>query len=127
MAVAEKERQQEEHSGGGAGKTALTTAAVAAATGAAAYGLQKAFSHGGGGGSRDRGRDGDSDGSSSSSKPMSIVGSAASSAWESASHTIVPIAEEAADAAGKWVAEHAPDVVRERIMPRFIESYNDAS
>ena len=39
----------------------------------------------------------------------------------------MPLAEEAADAAGKWVAENAPDVVREQIVPRFIESFQDAA
>jgi len=37
------------------------------------------------------------------------------------------LAEDAADAAGKWTAENAPDLVRDRIVPRFIESFNDAA
>jgi hypothetical protein len=37
------------------------------------------------------------------------------------------MAEQAAGAAGRWVAEHAPDPVRERILPRFIEAFNDAA
>jgi hypothetical protein len=37
------------------------------------------------------------------------------------------LAEEAADAVGKWTAENAPDVIRDRIVPRFIESFNDAA
>jgi hypothetical protein len=113
------EAQTEQHSNG-SGSGALTTAAVAAATGAAAYGVRKALSHrGGGGGGRGRRGSGDS--------PVSIVGSAASSAWDSASHTLVPMAEQAADAAGRWVADHAPEVVRERILPRFIDAFNEAA
>jgi hypothetical protein len=80
----------------------------------------------GGGSSGRRSRDDSDDEGSSGSSTTSIVGSAASSAWDSASHALVPMAEDAADAAGKWVAEHAPDVVKERILPRFIESFTDA-
>jgi hypothetical protein len=39
----------------------------------------------------------------------------------------VPLAEQAADAAGKWVAENSPDLVREHLVPRFIEAFQDAA
>jgi len=35
--------------------------------------------------------------------------------------------EEAADSAGKWTAKNAPDIVRDQLVPRFIEAFNDAS
>lgn len=47
--------------------------------------------------------------------------------WESASDSLVPLAEQAADAAGKWVAQISPDLIREHILPRFIESFQDAA
>ena len=46
---------------------------------------------------------------------------------DSAPSSVLPLAEEAADAAGKWTAENAPDIVRDRIVPRFIEAFNDAA
>jgi hypothetical protein len=131
MPVAEEQREQErdeqEHGLSGSGaKSALTSAAVAAATGAAVYGVRKALTRNGGDSGR-RSRDDREDDGGGRSSGISIVGSAASSAWDSASHAILPMAEDAAGAAGKWVAEHAPDVVKERIVPRFIESFNDTA
>jgi hypothetical protein len=50
-----------------------------------------------------------------------------SGGWEAARDSLLPMAEDAAGAAGKYLANSAPDVVRERIVPRFISSFNDAS
>lgn len=36
------------------------------------------------------------------------------------------MAEDAAEPAGKYLAEYGPDIVRERIVPKFIEAFNDA-
>jgi hypothetical protein len=35
------------------------------------------------------------------------------------------MAEEAAAAAGRWVAEEAPDVIRDRLVRPFIQAFND--
>jgi hypothetical protein len=108
---------------------ALATAAVAAAAGAGAYALRKAMTSGGGSSAlarrdrdddRDDGGEGENGGRSHSSAILETV-------WESASDAVVPVAEDAAEAAGKWLAENAPDVIRERIIPRFIESFSDAA
>lgn len=111
---------------------ALATAAVAAAAGAAAYGLRKALASGGGAASLGPGRndedDGeDDDGQERNGGGLSRGGSLLSTVWDSAAGSLLPLAEEAADAAGKWAAENAPDVVRDRIVPRFIESFSDAA
>jgi hypothetical protein len=109
----------------GTRNAALTAVAAAAATGAASYALRKALSPYHDASSEHdeaEGTNGERKG-----KSTAVLASAASSAWEAASQVIVPLTEEAADAAGRYVAEHAPDVVRERIVPRFIESFNDAS
>jgi hypothetical protein len=107
---------------------ALATVAVAAAAGAGVYALRKALASGGSSNALAR-RNGDSDdegdengngGGGSRSALLDTV-------WDSASDAVVPVAEEAADAAGKWLAENAPDIVRERIIPRFIESFNEAA
>ncbi len=104
---------------------ALATAAVAAAAGAAVYGLRKALASGGSMSNRSRG---DDDGGDEGEDGLrSRGGSLLETAWESAADALVPLAEDAANAAGKWLAENSPDVVRERIVPRFIESFNDAA
>jgi len=57
----------------------------------------------------------------------SVLSSAAERGWKAASGILIPIAEDAAESAGKYLAEHGPDIVRERIAPRFIEAFNEAS
>jgi hypothetical protein len=47
--------------------------------------------------------------------------------WESASGALLPLADEMAEAAGRWTAKHSPAVIRDRLLPRFIESFQDAS
>jgi hypothetical protein len=132
MAVAEDE-QTEQHDGSSGARTALVAAAAAAATGAAAIAARKALSH-----DDEDDSDGDDDGESVVSKlrpgkskskrdTSSILSNAASSAWDSAQGVIMPIAEDAMAAAGKYLAEEAPEIVRERLVPRFIEAFNDAS
>jgi len=105
---------------------ALATAAAAAAAGAAVYGLRKALKSGDNGKSARSGHDDDADGDGSEEGGMR-GGGMLQSVWESASDSLVPLAEQAADAAGKWVAENSPDLVREHIVPRFIESFQDAA
>ena len=141
MAVAEEE-QTGQQDGSSAGRTALVAAAAAAATGAAAFAARKALSHDDEDDSRDDDDDGD-DGESmvsklrpskgklskskGSSDMSSMLGNVAASAWDSAQGVILPMAEDAVAAAGKYLAEEAPDIVRERLVPRFIEAFNDAS
>lgn len=129
MAVAEEERtdQQEESS---SPRTALKAAAAAAATGAATYAVRKALEgHGDHGRSRDDGEEGGSGGSKrkQGENASSILSTAAASAWDSASEVVLPLAEDAVAAAGRYLAERAPDVVRERLVPRFIEAFNEAN
>jgi hypothetical protein len=141
MAVAEEE-QTEQQDGSSAARTALVAAAAAAATGAAAIAARKALSHDDDDDSSDD-DDGGDDGESMVSKlrpskgklsknkgksdMSSMLGNVASSAWDSAQGVILPMAEDAVAAAGKYLAEEAPEIVRERLVPRFIEAFNDAS
>jgi hypothetical protein len=46
--------------------------------------------------------------------------------WDSAQGSLLPIADQAAQAAGRWVAENSPEFVRARIVPSFIEAFEDA-
>jgi len=111
---------------------ALATAAVAAAAGVAAYGLRKALTSNGSSTSLvsqrdDDDREDDDEGEDESGGGLARGSSLLSTVWDSASGSLLPLAEEAAEAAGRWTAENAPDVVRDQIVPRFIESFNDAA
>jgi hypothetical protein len=128
MAVAEQEREsQTNDSSGGTRNAALKAAAAAAATGAATFAVRKALSHDDSGSNGDRGKNSQNGSGRTKSAGSSILASAAASGWDAASDVLLPIAEDAADAAGKYLAEHGPDVIRERIVPRFIEAFNDAN
>jgi hypothetical protein len=120
-----QETVQDKVGSGTTGNTVLKAAAAAAATGAATYAVKKALSHDG---SSDNG--GSSNGDSTTSKLKSsgsgIISSAASTGWDAASDVLLPLADDMAEAAGKYVATHGPDVLRERIIPKFIETFNDA-
>ena len=99
---------------------ALAGAAVSAAVGAALYGLRRALA--------ERGE---------AQSPLEHHGlverergdgrALLAAAWDSASDSLLPLAEDAAEAAGRWVAENAPAVIRERLLPRFIESFRAAA
>lgn len=100
---------------------ALLTAAVAAATAAAAYGVKHALAKRGisvGGGEVDRVDDREDD-ETALAIPM------LDSIWDLASHALLPAAENAAEAAGKWVAANAPPVVRERLVRRFVQAFDE--
>lgn len=45
----------------------------------------------------------------------------------SASQLLLPLAEEIAASAGRYVGEHAPGTLREQILPRFIEAFEEAA
>jgi hypothetical protein len=136
MAVAEQEKSAREDEGLGRG-AALKAAGAAAATGAAALVVQKALASRGktGGGSEDEDGGGEKQerrekrqkkSGKRSGSGSSLFQSAASGGWDAARDTLVPLAEDAAGAAGTYVAEHSPEFVTEKLVPRFIESFNKA-
>ena len=45
---------------------------------------------------------------------------------ESASRLLLPLAEQAAGSAGRYLGEHAPEAVRKQILPRFIDAFEEA-
>jgi hypothetical protein len=110
---------EQEQTNGSGHATALKAAAAAAATGVATIAVRKAMSHGGGSSSDEGGG-----GRRSSS---SILSSAGAGAWDAASDALLPLAENAADAAGRYLAQKAPSVVRERLVPRFIDAFKEGS
>ena len=112
--------EEQSGNGGSATRTAMKAAAAAAATGAAAVAVKKALSSGSNG--SDNG-----DSQKKSGNTQSLVKSVASGSWDAAQDAIVPLAADAAAAAGKYLAQNGPDVVTEQIVPRFIDAFNEAS
>jgi hypothetical protein len=119
----EETKSQATQAGGGSGLKAA--AAAAAAAGAAAIIARKALSGDGGTSNGHRSQSGG--GSQSRGQSGTMFGSLASGGWDAARDALGPAAEDAAAALGKFVAQNAPDVVRERIVPRFIDSFNEAA
>jgi hypothetical protein len=113
------ESQAEE--GGGGASTAVKAAAAAAATGVAAFAAKKALS-----GRSSNGRSSNGGSPSKKGDIGSTLSSVLSGGWDAARDALVPAAEDAAGAAGEYLAKNGPDFVRERIVPRFIESFNEA-
>jgi hypothetical protein len=114
--------EEQSGNGGNATRTAMKAAAAAAATGAAAVAVKKALSSGSNGS-----ENGDSKDDKKSGNTQSLVMSVASGSWDAAQDAIVPLAGDAAAAAGKYLAQNGPDLVKEQIVPRFIEAFNEAS
>jgi hypothetical protein len=120
--VQEKVEAVQEKVTSASGKQVLTAAAAAAATTAATYAVKKAMSH-------DHGRNGDSNGDGASkvkNAGSGLIASAAATSWDAASDVLLPMADDAAESAGKYVATHGPEILRERLIPKFIEAFNDA-
>src|SRR5436190_22452876 len=46
-------------------------------------------------------------------------------AWEAAREHVVPAAEEAAGALGRYLAKDSPEILREVIVPRFVRSFEE--
>jgi hypothetical protein len=125
----ENQEQQGQEFGGSEGQssgigtgTAAKAVAAAAATGVAALAARKVMS----------GRGGSNGQSSNGGAPQqqggegSILNSVLSGGWDAARDALLLAAEEAVGAAGEWLAEHGPDVLRDRIVPRFVRSFNEA-
>jgi hypothetical protein len=103
-------------SNGGTGRTVAKAAAIAAVSGATALAAKKALGNHG------------SDEEKQERSPRKrgsddVLGSMVSSAWESARDSVVPMMESAATSAGEYLARNGPDVVRETIVPKFIDGF----
>ena len=105
---------------------ALKGAAVSAAIGMAVYGLRKALSE------RDEGmslhlRDERDREDTSGGNGRSRGGPLVITALESASDHLLPLAEAAAEEAGRWTAKNSPALIRDRLLPRFIDAFKAAA
>ena len=125
MAQGEAKEQEnvEETSGNGsngAGKTAVRAAAIAAVSGATALAAKKALDRGSGGdkekSERTQGKRGSND----------VLSSMFSSGWDSARESLVPMIEDAAGHAGGYLANNGPEILRDTIVPRFIDGFERA-
>lgn len=119
----EQTEQQEQSSSVPAGTgTAVKAVAAAAATGAAALAAKKVMS----GRSGSNGNESNGDSPKRQEGEDSILSSVLSGGWEAARDALLPAAEDAAGAAGEYVAQHGPEILRDRIVPRFVDSFNEA-
>jgi len=125
--TAERDEQATDDSGQGSQdshRTAVKAAVAAAATAAAAVGAKKALSGRQSSNGRS-GSNGSSTGGSGDRSQGSMMSSMLSGGWDAARDALVPAAEDAAGALGEYAAKNAPQIVRERIVPRFIEAFNE--
>jgi hypothetical protein len=117
------EQPNRESESNGGHKTAVRAAAIAAATGATAFAARKAFS------GREQSGHSDSGDQKTKSRRLrggaddSMVGAMIASGWAAAKDSLLPAAEDAAEAAGEWVARSGPEVVNETLVPRFIRGF----
>jgi|RhiMethySRZTD1v2_1073278.scaffolds.fasta_scaffold17183_3 hypothetical protein len=103
-------------------KTALRAAAIAAASGATAIAAKRAFSdRQGSSGSGSKQQNG-----GSSAGGDSMISGMVGTGWNAAKDTLVPFAEEAANAAGEYLGRNGPDFVTDTIVPAFIEGFQSA-
>ena len=116
-----KEAQETTENGGSGTRTAVKAAAAAAVTGAAAMAARKALS-----GSHDKSGNGSSAPTTKGRGSSTLLTSIASGGWDAARDAVIPLAEDAAGAAGTYLAKNGPDFVRDKIVPRFISSFNEA-
>lgn len=94
---------------------ALAGAAVAAVAGALAYGLKKALAD----------SPAPATGLAEHGKPQEW--SRVQVALDSLPDMLLPLIDNAAGAAGRWVADNSPDLIRDRLLPRFIGAFTDAA
>jgi hypothetical protein len=118
--IQEKVESVQDKVTGASSKQVLTAAAAAAATTAATYAVKKALSHDQNGSSSGNGV------SKAKSAGSGLIASAAATSWDAASDVLLPMADDAAESAGKYVATHGPEILRERLIPKFIEAFEDA-
>lgn len=129
LGSAEDSAKSPSNGNGNARKAALTAAAIAAASGATAFAAKKALSSSTGSSSRQSGSAGGDeteDGEWSGDDRSAVMSSMLVSGWHAAKDSLLPVAEEAASAAGEYVARHSPDIVRDTIVPKFISGFESA-
>jgi hypothetical protein len=118
--------QQQKGSGNSsdARKNAFRAAAIAAASGATAVVARKAFTDRQQKSSPAKQQNGGSPGGSGGAE--SLFSGVLGSGWSAARDSLLPFAEDAANAAGEYLGRSGPDFVRETIVPAFIDGFQNA-
>lgn len=128
----EKNEQQEagrENGSNEGGHGGFKTAAAASVAAGVGYLVAKRAldQRGSGSGSSDDGEKRERDtGGGSSRKSDSLRSAVDVLTWDRAQEMLLPMAERAAGAVGSYVARETPDIVSERLVPRFIDAFNKA-
>jgi len=127
--VAEHEHEEQQEAGESASSNGQQhqlgkVAALAAAGGATAFAAKKALDSRSSSSRRTRARN--SNGSAASRNTGALLSAALDHGWNAAKDTLTPIVGDASTRAGSYVAEHAPEVVRDVVIPRFIAGFERA-
>jgi hypothetical protein len=129
----EQDEKQENGSEPGNGHGGLKTAAAASVAAGVSYLVAKKALDQRGGASSGSSADGEDDGADSegggggasrATDSLRTVGDMLT--WDRAQEMLLPMAERAASAVGTYVARETPDIVSERLVPRFIDAFNKA-
>src|SRR6476619_630649 len=119
--------EAEESNGGSNGRNLGRVAAIAAASGATAYAARKALNSRSSSAESDDADTEPRKKSNSSDSRASLVTAAVASGWDVAKDSLLPVVEDAATKAGAFVADRAPEVVRDVVVPRFIAGFERAT
>jgi len=129
MADAENEETTEPSNANGDGNQATQmarAAAIAAAGAATAYAARKALTARSSSESdSDSGEDSGRGSRGSGGNTGTALVSAVQSGWDVAKGSLMPVIEESATRAGSYVAERAPDIVKDTLLPRFIAGFEE--
>jgi hypothetical protein len=126
------ERDSGGENGSSGGSGFKTAAAASVAAGLSYLVAKRALDQRGSGESGSSGGDekqepGDTGGGGGSSRTSDSLRTAADMVtWDRAREMLLPMAERAAGAVGSYVARETPEVVSERLVPRFIDAFNKA-
>ena len=114
----------------------ITAAALSVAAGTSFVAARRALSQRGGNGQGQQAGSG-GDGTEARSDGGGPTGQAAAAreslrsaaeavSWDRLKDILMPFAENAASAAGEYTAKQGPELLTDRLLPRFIESFNEA-
>ena len=125
------QQDSKQSSGGGSrAGAALKVGALAAAAGGAALVAGKAMSGGkssggGGGQGRNTARQNGGSGTGGRASLDKVVQAVGQGRWDVLKEIALPFAENGATSAGAYVATQGPEILTERLLPKFIEAFNE--
>ena len=122
--------QSEQSSGGGSrAGTALRVGALAAAAGGAALVAGKAMSGrssgSNGGEGRETARQNGGSGAGGRASFDKVVQAVGQGRWDVLKDIALPFAENGATSAGTYVAKQGPEILTDRLLPKFIDAFNE--